>query len=108
MTNIIMNIERVKPLSSMYKLSESFIDLSFMAEQVAEKIKQYQEEVIQYKIDKFIEENNKEEEINIEAEEDYPPCSISESWEEMSYCQYNQGLLDFSYDEYANGDWNLE
>jgi|WetSurMetagenome_2_1015567.scaffolds.fasta_scaffold250557_3 hypothetical protein len=106
MTNIILNIEAVKPLSSMYKLGETFIDLAITAEQVAERIKQYRENFIQYKIDKFIEENDKEEEIEIN--ECFSFCGEKDTWEEMSYCQYNQGLLDFSYSEYSDGDWNLE
>jgi len=29
-------------------------------------------------------------------------------WDEMSYKHYCQKLLDFSFSEYADGDWNLE
>jgi len=52
-----------------------------------------------------IEELNNNNQINIINGDKY--CEDCD-WDEMSYKHYCQKLLDFSFDEYANGDWSLD
>lgn len=49
----------------------------------------------------------------LESEDDfeveYPDiwsCGSESTWKEISYHKYTQGLLDYEYDPYSNGEWD--